>query len=394
MIDNALNMSLVEGHANEYIVNENETLDDIAMKLNLSPSRLQIINALYPPSVKPGDILKTEDPLEMTKCQHQIFVILSSNNIELPGIITFYPDSFVYEQRQLSLDYKKVVLSINIISVISCNIVPHPKLPYELSESPSEAAILILCYLADPIDSNSVEAISFVATRAELNVLKYHILHRSSSKQKAIHFSKTPRSVQAAKEKELELQEINKLPSKLRKSLPNFSRLFQLYGESKIIDKIDLVELRKALPFRMRSYSWNLIFSLSIDGSSFNGIFNATKYVRSCLMIIKTEKNEKLGAFLPNGLKYSSRAYGTGEMFVFTFNPTMTIYKWSQKNTSFISATMSEIMIGGGGGSAIWLDDRLLKGISEKCPTFDSPPLVSGSKFVIEEIEIWDICFK
>ena len=80
---------------NEYIVQEGETLDSIAMKLNLSPSRLQIINQLYPPVIKPGDKLKIEDPEEMTHCQHQIFVILSSNNIELPGIITFYPDSFV-----------------------------------------------------------------------------------------------------------------------------------------------------------------------------------------------------------------------------------------------------------------------------------------------------------
>lgn len=392
----------LDQNENEYIVQPGDTLDSIAMKLNLSPSRIQIINELYPPVIKIGDKLKIESPEEMTHCQHQIFVILSSNNIELPGIITFYPDSFVFEQRQLSPNSEKTVLNINIVSVISCNIVPHPKVPAELQNSPSEAAIMILCYLADPVDPISVEALSFVSSRVELNVLQYHILHKSKAKQKEIKFSKPQQSIKVAEQKSVELLEINKLPSNCRRSLPDFSNFFQLYGTSHIIDKIHLVELRKSLPFHVRRFSWRNIYTLSVDGSSFVRLFNSTKKAPECIMLIQTNKNEKIGCYLSRGLKYSPRPYGSGETFVFTFalSSSIQVFRWSTRNDAFVSANESQIMIGdprggdlhAGDGAAIWIDNKMLNGVSSKCPTFNSPPLVKSSKFKIDDIEIWELC--
>lgn len=396
------NSNQANENKSEYIVQEGETLDSIAMKLNLSPSRLQIINELYPPVIKPGDKLKIEDPEEMTHCQHQIFVILSSNNIELPGIITFYPDSFVFEQRQLSPNSEKTVLTFNIVSILSCHIIPHPSVPAELAESPSEAAIMILCYLADPVDSTSVEALSFVSSRVELNVLQYHILHKSKTKQKEINFSKPIDSIKVAEEKSNQLFEINKLPSKYRKSLPDFSNFFQMYGTSHIIDKVHLVELRKSLPFHVKRFSWRNIYTLSVDGSSFVRLFNSTKKSSACIMLIETDKNEKFGCYLSRGLKFSPRPYGSGETFVFTFalSPTIKVFRWSRRNDSFTSANDMQIMIGdcGGGdtrngdGAAIWIDNRMQRGVTSKCPTFNSPPLLNTPNFEIDDIEIWELC--
>lgn len=400
---------IAEGESNqpkpeekEYIVQEGETLDSIAMKLNLSPSRLQIINELYPPVIKTGDKLKIEDPEEMTHCQHQIFVILSSNNVELPGIITFYPDSFVFEQRQLSPNSEKTVLTFNIVSIISCHIVPHPSIPAEISESPSEAAIMILCYLADPVDPSSVEALSFVSSRVELNVLQYHILHNSSVKQKEIRFSKPNESKKIAEAKSIQLLEINKLPSKCRKSLPDFSNFFQMYGTSNIIDKVRLVELRKSLPFHVRRYSWRNVYTLSVDGSSYVRLFNSTKHASACIMLIETDKSEKFGCYLSRGLKFSPRPYGSGETFVFTFalSSLIEVFRWSRRNDSFITANEMQIMIGdcGGGdtrdgdGAAIWIDNRMQRGVTSKCPTFNSPPLLKTQNFEVGDIEIWELC--
>ena len=378
---------------NEYIVQENEDLYDISMKLNLSPSRLQIINNLYPPIIKANDVLKIEDPLEITKNNHQIFVILSSNNLELPGIIVFHPESFEFIQRSLDADNKKVELSINIVSVISCEIFPHPKTPIDRAESPSEAAILILCYLGDPINPKSVIAHSFVAPRAELKVLKYHIMKKSEEKQKEVHFTKKIQSLEVAKEKEIDLEEMNRLPSKFRSSLPKLTSYFKLIGDSRIISQADIIEIRRALPFRYRCYSWKKVFSISVNGTSYSILFKETKELKCCLLFILTRKNERIGAFLSQGLHNSSESYGTGESFIFRYNPTFEIYKWSSKNQYFISSNSKNIMIGGGNGSAIWIDNNLLKGISKNCETFDSPPLVEETTFEILEMEIWTICY-
>jgi hypothetical protein len=52
---------------------------------------------------------------------------------------------------------------------------------------------------------------------------------------------------------------------------------------------------------------------------------------------------------------------------------------------------MTEVMIGGGGGAAIWIDDLLLNGRSEPCDTFDSPVLAEKSVFRIQELEVWGL---
>jgi hypothetical protein len=95
-----------------------------------------------------------------------------------------------------------------------------------------------------------------------------------------------------------------------------------------------------------------------------------------------------------NGLKKSSKFYGTGECFVFAFDPRLNAFRWTQKNQSFISSDMQQVMIGGGGGAAIWVDSSMRGGVSAACETFDSPILASGKNFKIVEMEIWSLLRK
>ena len=94
--------------------------------------------------------------------------------------------------------------------------------------------------------------------------------------------------------------------------------------------------------------------------------------------------------------------YGTGETFVFTLEPSICVYKWSEKNSLFMMLDDSAIAMGGGGSFAIYLDNNLHYGTSGNCETFNSPSLASSpaskskdnkvkdsSKFVCVDLEIW-----
>jgi hypothetical protein len=367
-------------------VQQGESLDDIAMKLHLSPSRLQIINNLFPPIIDTDRDLEIEDPIEMTHCQHSIFVVLTSNDVELPGTITFFPDSFTFEQRQLAISERKLVVCVNIVSVISCTMIRHPRVP-ELC-SASDASVLIVIYLSDPLDSSTVSALSFAASTAELHALEYHISHLATARQEEIHYVR-PRGVsQSAEAKQEEVAAIQQLPSRLRQPI---LRSHSVDAESTIIDKVNMVELRNALPYRWRTHPWKLVFSVAEDGTSYQTLYGAIEIGYPCFLIVKTVDGAKLGGFLPLGVKKSRKCYGSGESFVFNFAPTLVVYRWSRKNECFTSSTNSELMIGAGKGAALWIDDRMLNGRSETCETFDSPPLAHKPAFQIQDLELWQL---
>jgi hypothetical protein len=356
------------------------------MKLHLSPSRLQIINNLFPPVIASDFDLDIEDPSEMTHCQHSIFVVLTSNDVELPGTLTFFPDSFTFEQRQLAVSERKLVVCVNIVSVISCAMIRHPRVP-EL-QSASDASILIVTYLIDPLDSSTLTALSFTASTAELHALEYHITHLASTRQQEIHWVKPKGAAQSAEAKQLEVAAIQQIPSRFRRPVV---QSHAIDAESAVIDKVNLIELRKALPHRWRSHDWRLVFSISEDGTSYQTLYAATNGSAACFVIIKTVDGAKLGGFLPTGLKWSAKFYGSGEAFVFSFAPMLVVYRWSRKNDCFTSATRTELMMGAGKGAALWIDDRMLNGRSEECETFDSLPLAKRKAFQIQELEPWSL---
>ncbi|XP_062979319.1 TBC1 domain family member 24-like [Elgaria multicarinata webbii] len=64
-------------------------------------------------------------------------------------------------------------------------------------------------------------------------------------------------------------------------------------------------------------------------------------------------------------------------------------FKLPSKTASmFMSGTQEGIVIGGGGGQALFIDDNLLHGRTEHCETFDNPPLCQEN-FQVQLLEVW-----
>ena len=369
-------------------VHAGDDFAEIAMKFHLSPSRLQMLNNLYPPVIDHDMVLKLESPYAMAEVEHSVFVVLASNNVEIPGTITIKPDSFTFVQRNLRSSGKRIEITVNIVSVISTEVIPHPNT--ESDESASAPSVLIICYQHDPLRVRTMDAIAFVASRAELHALELHIRKISRRRQNEIRFVKTIEAAHLCDVKTQKLLEELNVSSRYRRPYCDVSSGFHIEGTSKVIDRVELIEVRKVLPFRFKSYSWRLIFSVSVDGTSYHSLYAATEAALHCFILVRTQAGDKIGAFLTAGLKKSSRFYGSGEMFVFNFKPTVNIYKATLKNSEFISSTMSEIIIGGN-NAAIWIDERLLNGISEPSETFGSPSLTTDSQFTVMECEVWEL---
>ena len=123
------------------------------------------------------------------------------------------------------------------------------------------------------------------------------------------------------------------------------------------------------------------------------------------------------------------RYFGTGETFLFKFSKSsmLTKYEWVNKDQSddeeaeeaggrrrdrakelFMSADNTMVTVGGGwddrnkiiwswhllishcrGGTAIYLDENIRFGQTEKCDTFENTPLCSSRDFSINAIEVF-----
>mmetsp|Transcript_14908 Transcript_14908/g.20743 ORF Transcript_14908/g.20743 Transcript_14908/m.20743 type:complete len:92 (+) Transcript_14908:1057-1332(+) len=66
----------------------------------------------------------------------------------------------------------------------------------------------------------------------------------------------------------------------------------------------------------------------------------------------------------------------------------MKVYKWSKKNSHFLTAQPKHIGFGGP-KCALWLDEKLRSGMSEPCETFESPSLSRSSDFNCYGVELW-----
>jgi len=110
-----------------------------------------------------------------------------------------------------------------------------------------------------------------------------------------------------------------------------------------------------------------------------------------------------------------TRYFGTGESFVWKLHVNHRlpfIYRWTgmleqetdntdvdqptnsnrnQVSHMFMTAGERFLIIGSGGGDAISIFDELTRGQSYKCKTFDSPELVVGNDYQINELEVFGI---
>ncbi|XP_037533041.1 nuclear receptor coactivator 7 [Nematolebias whitei] len=166
-----------------------------------------------------------------------------------------------------------------------------------------------------------------------------------------------------------------------------------LSDQSQLLNEFQLQKLAAHMPARTQGYPWNLVYSTAIHGSSLKTLYrNMAGLDSPVLLVIKDIHKKVFGAFSSDPFKVSKYCYGTGETFLFSFNPDFQHYTWSGENSYFVSGNWDSLQIGGGGGGfALWLDADLYHGASFSCPTFHNAPLSTDEDFIVQDVEVWTV---
>ncbi|XP_041648730.1 nuclear receptor coactivator 7-like isoform X2 [Cheilinus undulatus] len=166
-----------------------------------------------------------------------------------------------------------------------------------------------------------------------------------------------------------------------------------LGDDSQLLNDHHMKRLAAHMPARTQGYPWQLVYSTAIHGSSLKTLYrNMAGLDSPVLLVIKDMHNKVFGAFSSDPFKVSKYSYGTGETFLFSFNPEFQAYRWSGENSYFVSGTVESLHIGGGGGGfGLWLDADLYRGASFSCPTFHNASLSSQEDFIVQDLEVWTV---
>jgi len=188
---------------------------------------------------------------------------------------------------------------------------------------------------------------------------------------------------------------------------------------SQLLSKDQIMSIWDELPIRISTIKPTLAYSSDEHGVSLTTFFNRVDKYEPNILVIRNTNKEVFGAYCSaswvkrnmkddQGLRM--RYFGTGETFLFKFkegSSTLTKYEWVKAGDSeseeeegekkkhdrskelFMSADNTMITVGGGGGTAIYLDENLRFGRTESCTTFDNEPLCSDTDFAISAVEVF-----
>uniref|UniRef100_A0A3B4FZS6 TLDc domain-containing protein n=1 Tax=Pundamilia nyererei TaxID=303518 RepID=A0A3B4FZS6_9CICH len=88
-----------------------------------------------------------------------------------------------------------------------------------------------------------------------------------------------------------------------------------LSDHSLLLDDHHLEKLAAQMPARTRGYQWQLVYSTAVHGSSLKTLYRNMAEVDSPVLLVV------FGAFSSDPFRVSKYCYGTGETFLFSFNP-------------------------------------------------------------------------
>ncbi|XP_071240056.1 nuclear receptor coactivator 7-like isoform X2 [Salvelinus alpinus] len=166
-----------------------------------------------------------------------------------------------------------------------------------------------------------------------------------------------------------------------------------LRNHSQLLNDQHIESLANHIPVRTQGYPWNLVYSTAIHGTSLKTLYRQMAHIDSpVLLVIKDMGKKVFGAFSSHPFRVSDCCYGTGETFVYSFDPAFKAYRWSGENSYFIRGHMDSLQIGGGGGLfGLWLDADLYYGASFPCHTFNNQPLSTQQDFTVQDLEVWTV---
>eukprot|EP00271_Cylindrocystis_brebissonii_P008212 TRINITY_DN22236_c0_g2_i1.p1 TRINITY_DN22236_c0_g2~~TRINITY_DN22236_c0_g2_i1.p1 ORF type:complete len:670 (+),score=104.46 TRINITY_DN22236_c0_g2_i1:168-2177(+) len=160
-------------------------------------------------------------------------------------------------------------------------------------------------------------------------------------------------------------------------------------GQSAILTDHHFKALAASLPVRLRTASWNLLYSASRDGISLNTLYRKVGKRGPAILIVRDTKKHVFGCFGSEDWKVNTRYYGNGECFVFQVQPELKAFRWTRANSYFMYSTPSVLAMGGGTHYGLLINSDLLSGSSGECETFGSTPLASGDEFDVSKLEVW-----
>lgn len=159
---------------------------------------------------------------------------------------------------------------------------------------------------------------------------------------------------------------------------------------SSFLESEDLIALWSWIPSRLRDLDLDMVFSTDKHGFSLQTLYSKCEEYDKLIMVVETEDEQILGAFLTSPLVNRQRHFiGTGETFIFTLTPDCNKYSWSPSSgsTSFMLATDDFIALGAGSsGFGLRIDAGLNK--IESCPTdtFNNPALLRPTGIIGIEV--------
>ncbi len=89
------------------------------------------------------------------------------------------------------------------------------------------------------------------------------------------------------------------------------------------------------VPSFYKLMDWTLLYSLNIDGCSIGTFLEKAKKCKNTVMVVQENKGNTFGGFCNEEWMLSTKFYGTGENFLYTFRDKANvpeIYRWTGEN--------------------------------------------------------------
>eukprot|EP00210_Caulerpa_lentillifera_P005313 g5076.t1 len=179
-------------------------------------------------------------------------------------------------------------------------------------------------------------------------------------------------------------------------SLDMFPRpLLQAHNSRCLLSEVWAWLLASNLRSAWRS-SWELIYTSSEDGKSFNTFISKIRGRGVTLIVIEDENGYIFGGLASVPWEPNGRFYGDYSAFLFTLLPSFNIYKPSGSNENFqwCGEKFKQLPNGVGFGGqvgffSLFLDQDFETGMSHETVTYRSPSLSCEPTFKLQHVECW-----